>query len=110
VAVGPLLDLLGSPDDHVRLRAVLSLGAIKDRKAKKPLEGLLDDGRREIREAAASALRGITTTAPLVVEQEPGTAMAVMESCEHCGASIDYGSKYCRYCGALLFDTGSLLS
>ena len=55
-AVEPLLSVLGGNDDRIRIPAIAALGAIRDRRALKPLAQLLDDQNEWVVGAAAKAL------------------------------------------------------
>jgi HEAT repeat protein len=107
IVFDPLVDLLERESDDIRLRAIISLGIIKDKKAVKPLEQQLIDDSSAIREAAAAALRNITETGLLDMNNENDpekNRVAVTFPCEHCGVPIECGSYYCPSCGAIFFD------
>ena len=105
-----LIRLVQNEAENVRLRAILSLGLLNDKKAVKPLERQLNDSSEAIRDATAAALRKMTETRLAVVDNGPDRRrMAVTFQCEYCNVPVELGSKYCPACGALLIDTGNLI-
>jgi HEAT repeat protein len=66
-AVRPLVDLLGDPDEDIRLSATMALGSLKSGRPVEELVGRLRDRNEQIviREQAAGALAAIRSTGAL---------------------------------------------
>jgi hypothetical protein len=108
VAYDPLIGLLEHERETIRLRAIRSLGMLKDRRAVKLLEPLLYDDSAEVRTVAAGALRSMIEVLPLNTARDSPweKRITVTVECEYCGVPVEHGSAYCPACGALFFDIG----
>lgn len=100
VAVEPLIIELKNPDKNIRLNALYILGEIKDIRAAEVVMNALRDEDVDIRNAAASAIKGFNIT---TVPKERETIREIVKiPCSYCGSLVEITATKCPTCGAPL--------
>lgn len=97
--VEPLIELMKSPEENIRVGAIILLSALNDVRSYEPIKTALNDNSTNVRNAAAKAINAMHI--PMVGDKTI-VKEVVKLPCKYCGTLVEITETKCPSCGAPL--------